>query len=301
MLKIKGIEKLSENQHFFVENFFDATEKLYKKETEVFKFALELQEKNAKEIFDMISKVMLNYDIDNTCMKLAPKDIRKLKKEFFKKIDSAFADEYRRENSTLTKTLLEVGESKYNYSAYLLGLGVNFNIKKISDTKLNKILKNTIQGETYSNRIYKNKDKIAKELKKEIKRFLNGETNCNNISKILNKKFKINKDNSSRLISDQVARVQDEINEQFFKDNPEFEDLLYCATLDNHTCSDCAELDGRTYKKSDDSRPSLPKHVRCRCTYILIPSEDYRPKRRINNINNETIDYKTFNEWKEDN
>ena len=142
-----------------------------------------------------------------------------------------------------------------------------------------------------------NKDKIAKELKNEIKSFLNGETNCNDISKTLEKKFKVNKDNSSRLIADQIARVQDEINEQFFKDNPEFENLLYCATLDNHTCSDCAELDGRTYKKSDDSRPSLPKHVRCRCTYILLPDKDYRPRKRINNITKEEIDYTTYKEW----
>ena len=152
MLKIKGIEKLNKNQRFFVENFFDMTEKLYKRDEEVFKFALELQEKNAKEIFDMIAKIMLNYDINDTCMNLSSKDIRKLKKEFFKKIDSAFANEYKRENSTLTTTLLEVGESKYNYSAYLLGVGVNFNIKKISDTKLNEILKRTIKGETYSNK-----------------------------------------------------------------------------------------------------------------------------------------------------
>lgn len=44
----------------------------------------------------------------------------------------------------------------------------------------------------------------------------------------------------------------------------------YVATLDGRTCPICGPDDGREYK-AGDPRPELPRHWRCRCTYIPIP------------------------------
>lgn len=41
----------------------------------------------------------------------------------------------------------------------------------------------------------------------------------------------------------------------------------YVATLDSRTCLICGPDDGNVYEK-DDLKPTLPRHWRCRCTYI---------------------------------
>ncbi|MGV7003664.1 phage minor head protein [Desulfovibrio sp. QI0442] len=46
----------------------------------------------------------------------------------------------------------------------------------------------------------------------------------------------------------------------------------YVATLDGRTCIMCGVDDGKIYKK-DDKRPSLPRHINCRCTYIPVFDE----------------------------
>ena len=46
----------------------------------------------------------------------------------------------------------------------------------------------------------------------------------------------------------------------------------YVATLDGRTCIVCGADDGKIYKK-DDKRPSLPRHINCRCTYIPVFDE----------------------------
>jgi len=54
----------------------------------------------------------------------------------------------------------------------------------------------------------------------------------------------------------------------------DFDDLVvgwkYSATLDRRTCLICGPTDGKIFKK-DESRPVLPRHWRCRCTYIPLP------------------------------
>ena len=44
---------------------------------------------------------------------------------------------------------------------------------------------------------------------------------------------------------------------------------LYVATLDGRTCLVCGADDGRIFKKTD-KRPSLPRHINCRCVYVPV-------------------------------
>ena len=44
---------------------------------------------------------------------------------------------------------------------------------------------------------------------------------------------------------------------------------LYLATLDGRTCPVCGADDGKVFKKGA-KRPSLPRHINCRCTYAPI-------------------------------
>lgn len=105
---------------------------------------------------------------------------------------------------------------------------------------------------------------------------------------------------TTRLVRNEVVRVQNAANEQFFKDNNDFKNLLYSATLDSKTCEKCASDDGKVFKVDED-RPELPRHVNDRCTYILLPNKNYRPDLRIDNETKETINYQTYEELEKNN
>lgn len=294
---IKGFNKLTKDQQFFALNFLKFAEDLYKKGEGSLIDIYNVQNRNASELLKEIANVMLKYNISDDKINIALLDKRTLTKELDDKINSQFDEEYKNENKIITDILTDIGKQKYNVDAYLLSLGKDFCINSISDGALKKVLNNTIEGKTYSDRIWDNKNKVAKQLKVKMRDFLSGNINCNDIEKEIRDRFKVNKSNSERLVRNEIARVQNQVNEEFFKDN-DGEYLLYSATLDFHICDECKGYDGKVYGVNED-RPVMPLHTNCRCTYILLPDKDYRPSMHIDNITKKNIDYKSYKEWYE--
>lgn len=294
MNKIKGVDKLTKAQRFYVINFLQLTKELYEINEKCLNDIWNLQNENEEELLRVIANIMLKYNIDNNKMNIKLSEQRQLIKQLDKQINYLMKGEYENENKILTDKLIELAKDKYNINNYLLSFGMNFELKKISDKDLKRILDTKIKGKNYSDRIWNNRNYIAKKLKVHIRDFLDGKTNCNKIEKEIRNRFKVDKNLSKRLVRNEIARVQNEVNEQFFRDN-NGEYLLYSATLDSKTCEECAKDDGKVFKVDED-RPELPRHVGDRCTYILLPSKDYRPDFRINNETKEDINYKTYSE-----
>lgn len=296
---IKGLNRLNKDQKFFVKSFLNLANELYKKGDKTLIDILKKEDLNAEKFLNDIGNVLLKHKITDEKMDLSLLESKMLTSQLDKKIEAIFNEEYKNENSLITKTLKQQIKDKYNVNNYLLSLGLNFTLNKIKSKDLKKILNHTIDGKNYSDRIYKNKNEVAKKMKVEVRKFLNGETNVNDIEKQIRNRFRVNKYNTQRLVNNEIARVQNASNEQFFVDNGG-EDLLYSATLDTHTCANCGDYDGVTFKVND-SRPDLPLHTNCRCTYILIPDKDYRPSYRINNLSKLDIDYQTYSNWMDEN
>ena len=293
---IKGFNKLTKGQQFFVSNFIEFAQELYDQGEKALEPILKLQNSDSEQLLNLISKLMLEYEIKDNILNLTEIQKRKITETLDKEINVMFKAQYDSENEVLTSTLRNIAREKYNINNYLLAFGVSFEISKIKEIDLKRILNHKVKGENYSKRIWKNRNKIAKQLRIEIRDFCNGNTNVNEIAKKIRKRFEVNKFLTERLVRNEICRVQNAVNEQFFKDN-EAEYLLYSATLDSKTCSKCAASDGKVYRFNDTNRPELPRHVNDRCTYIQLPNKDFRPTKRLNNITKEDINYQTFKEW----
>ncbi|MGL4848501.1 MAG: minor capsid protein [Clostridium sp.] len=292
---IKGFNKLSKEQKLFVAKFIEFARELYKQGDKVVKELLNTQNINEEYLLNVIAKIMLRYNIKDNVINIDKKTRNQLVKDIDKNIVGFIKEEYDNENTNITKKLNDIGKSKYLSSQYLLSLGMDFTINKISKKDLGRILNKKIKGENYSDRIWANKNEVAKKLKVDIRKFLDGEINTNQIERQIKQRFGVNKNCTKRLVRNEICRVQNDVNEQFFNDNSG-EHLLYSATLDSNTCSKCANDDGKVYSVND-SRPSLPRHVNDRCTYILLPDKNYRPSARLDNETKENIDYKSYEEW----
>ncbi|WP_346879020.1 minor capsid protein [Clostridium sp. UBA7791] len=292
----KGISK---DQQFYINLTEEFNKELYNiSDTEINKI-LSKQKKDRDTLLSEIGKIILTYTVADNILDLSSHEKIKLSKNLNNIISDIFKAQTKNEISKANDILTMIGLDKYYSNSYTLSLGFDFKIKKITDKALDGIIKKTIKGKNYSDRIWDNKNKVAKALRVEIKKFLNGEINLNEIEKVVKTRFNFNAYNTKRLVQNETSRVMNQVNEEFQEDH-NIEYVMWSATLDDKTGDYDASLDGKVFRVDDDSRP-MPiddTHIGCRCCYISLPNENYRPSKRLDNKTKEKISYKTYEEWK---
>jgi SPP1 gp7 family putative phage head morphogenesis protein len=291
--------KPTQNQQLAKEITEKLNEELYSLSDSEINKILKLHKDNRNKILNEFGKIILSYNVKDDTLNLTESEKIKLNKELQGKINDIFKSETKEEIKKVTNILKEITLDKYYSNSYVMSMGLDFTLKKITDKQLDRIIKNTIEGKLYSDRIWDNKNKIAKTIKLEVKKFLNGKTNLNSIEKIIKTKYNSNAFNTKRLVQNETSRVMTGANEKFQKDYG-IEHVMWSATLDEKTADYDASLDGKVFRVDDNTRPMPIKdtHIGCRCSYISLPNKDYRPKKTLDNLTKERINYKTYKEWK---
>lgn len=288
---------MNKDKKLFRDKFIEFAEELYNQGDKELLNLLRQQKIDRDKILNEVGMILLRYDIKDTSLNLSHAEYIKEYKNLDILISNVFESQYNGEKVATDKLLKMIAEDKYYSNSFLLSLGLDFKLNKMKVKDIKKILDATIEGKNYSDRIWSNKNKVAKVIKKEMKDFLQGNTNVNDIYKVVKDRFNQSAYITRRLVQNEVARVQEEVNNQWQEDN-NIEWVLYDGTLDDKICGECQQYDGKTYK-ADEKPIDLPQHVHCRCTYISLPSKDYKPRSRINNISKKDIDWTTYKEWKE--
>ena len=246
-------------------------------------------------ILDEIARTLLQYNINNNILDLSMFDKAKLRQELFNLINETFKEEYKQESMFTKDFLYNVAMDKIYSNSYLLSIGINYSLKPVKENVLKKIINKKIDGKTYSDRIWNNKNKVAKQMKVEVDKFLNGKTTVNEINSVIGRRFDVNWTNTNRLVTDQIAIVQNEAN-KYWRQEHDIKKVMYCATLDMKTCSDCGQYDGKIY--DIDKAPAIHRHVMCRCDLLSIVNENWKPKSRWDNESKNRINWQSFEEWK---
>lgn len=283
-------------QQLFIDLKIKLTNEIYEKYSKQINEIARTQKKSVFTILDEIAKIILEYNVKDEVMDISIREKLKLKKQMNKLINDVFKDEYKIEKDTITSNLINAAKDSYYSSCYIYGLGISYTLKPVKQNVLNKIINKKIDGKTYSNRIWNNKNKIAKMLKKEINDFLNGKTDVNSISKNIKYRFDVNYNISDRLVRTEIAKVQCEANEVWAKEH-NIKKQMFCATLDRKTSKICQSLDGKIYDFDDKNKKIPPLHPNCRSCLIDIV-DGWKPKTRIDNETKQNINYQTYSEWK---
>ena len=252
--------------------------------------------KNNKNILlEKISEILLNYIVKDDVLKLSEKEKQKILEELFKLIEESSFKEYKNEKKKMESSFEIATQDTHDLKYYILTCGSNKKYKKLKKETKQDIINRVIDGKLWSDRLWDNKAEIELLLKKDIKNFLDGKISVNKIKKSINDRYSTNASNTNRLVSNEIARCQCEVNEQFFKDE-EIEEVIYLATLDTRTCKRCQNYDGKIFKLNE-SRPKLPLHIGCRCCYIETVPEWTPIHRRDNTIVDSHINFKDYKNW----
>lgn len=294
--------KLNKYQVEFVNNTLKINEMIFNLSDREIKKLFALHKEQRDKLLQEIASIIMEYKVTEEFMDLSSKEKMMLNERLGNEVKEAFTEQNKIEKEKMDSLLKKVAEDKYFMNCFNLALGIDFSLKKIDSKTLDRIIKGTVEGKNYSDRLWKNKNDLSKILQKEIKDFLEGRTSINEISKVIKDRFNQNSFNSKRLINNETARVQSQVNEQWAKDY-KVEYQLFMATLDQKTSDICRSLDGNVYSINDKNKPIPPTgtHVGCRSCLVSIPSKDWKPSSRMDNETKEQITYKNYEEWKKDN
>lgn len=292
--------KITQTQQDYVFNVIKALEGQFNSVEEGLRETINQSEEDFSKFTGYIAQMVFDGTVEEDILKLP----KRLQKQHFDTINSfiqqTFKDEYAREHRQIQDTLLE---KAINLDLYReMTLNSNFNMESMPDTnKYLSIVNTEVDGKLWSDRLWTNKALIQDTLMTTIKKLGMGHITIADAKRNIQQAGQRKSYETARLVRNELARVQSQVNEEFDKSN-NVQWQLFMATLDNRTSSMCKTLDGKTYRIDDKNKPIPPlgTHVNCRSTLVGIPDKDWRPKSRRDKRDgkNEIIPYET---WKTEN
>lgn len=163
------------------------------------------------------------------------------------------------------------GVYKDNYYKNLFDIGKTIGIKssvcEVDDKKIRKVLNASWSGKNYSQRIWKNTDKLAKLIKNEITNGFHRGVSINKMAKLVQQRMNVGKYEATRLVRTEMNYVQNRAALDSIKDS-DMKYYIFLATLDKKTSTVCRAHDRKVYPV-DSATPGTnmpPLHPHCRST-----------------------------------
>jgi SPP1 gp7 family putative phage head morphogenesis protein len=203
------------------------------------------------------------------------------------------------EVNKVSDILKNVYKTAYYESAFCLDEGMSITLKfdLLKKEFIDRAVNSKLAGELFSDRIWKNKSDMIDLLKQKIVDCMKGDTTIDKIAREIRDTFSVQAYESKRLVITEVTRVQSQASIDIAK-NTGIEKHMWSATLDTHTCDDCAANDNKIFDIDDDNAPEIPLHSNDRCCWINIP-ENWTPTKRKDNETKQIIDYVSYDEWQQ--
>lgn len=224
-------------------------------------------------------------------------DIRNKLNSELKKMGKLLAND---EVNQLTSILEAIAIETYYKTAFVMDHGIKTQIKfnLIRQEFIDSIVNAEFKGEMFSDRIWKNKDKLIKKIRLEIEDSMNGNKTVDQVARAIRNDFAVSTYESKRLARTEMTRVQVNAQEKIGIDSGATW-VMWLATLDKKTNREDAALDGKKWR-IDEEHPKPPLHPNCRCCLINIPDEDWTPKKRKDNESKEIIPFQEYEKWLKD-
>lgn len=179
------------------------------------------------------------------------------------------------------------------------GLDVGISFCVLDDRAIEEAVNTKWHGKRFSQRIWKNTDRLAQEAQElTVKALMSGESLTKTAAK-LSESFETAKYNSVTLIHTETAHIHAMADKRAYEELG-FEEYKYLATLDYVTCERCQSLDGMVFSVKDAHEGvNYPvMHPRCRCTTTANINYGKRRARDPITGKNELVDGDTnYRDW----
>ena len=169
----------------------------------------------------------------------------------------------------MTKFLSGAYKDNYYKNLFDIGktIGIKSSVSEVDDKKIRKVLNNSWSGKNYSQRIWKNTDKLSKLIKNEITDGFHRGVSINKMAKLVQQRMNVGKYEATRLVRTEMNYVQNKAALDSIKDS-DMKYYIFLATLDKKTSTVCRAHDRKVYPV-DSATPGTnmpPLHPHCRST-----------------------------------
>ena len=202
-----------------------------------------------------------------------------------------------------TKTHRETIHNAYYRTIYDTGVGLKINpaFSKLDNRAVNQVLNTKFLGGNYSERIWKNTDKLANTLKEVIGSAIARGESYSKTAREIRERFGVTQYEATRLVQTETCYFQNQAEIEALK-TMGIEKYKFIATLDSRTSDICREHDKKVYNiedaKAGENLP--PLHPNCRSTVSAYLGEEYESAIRIarnENGENEYVENIDYSEW----
>lgn len=187
---------------------------------------------------------------------------------------------FSKQMGTVTGAMGDIFESGYYHTAYELqkGFNIGWDIAGLDQSQIEKVLSKpwAVDGKSFSERIWTNKEKLISELHGELTQNIMLGADPQKAIDSLAKKMNTSKQNAGRLIMTEEAYFSSAAQRDCFNEL-DVEQYEIVATLDSHTSDICRSLDGKHFPMKDFQAgvTAPPFHVYCRSTTVPYFDEDF--------------------------
>lgn len=202
-----------------------------------------------------------------------------------------------------TKAHRETIKNAYYKTIYDTGVGLKINpaFSRLDNRAVNQVLNTKFLGGNYSERIWKNTDKLANTLKEVIGSAIARGESYSKTARGIRERFGVTQYEATRLVQTETCYFQNQAEIEALK-TMGIEKYKFIATLDSRTSDICREHDKKVYNiedaKAGENLP--PLHPNCRSTVSAYLGEEYESAIRIarnEDGENEYVDNVPYNEW----
>ncbi|MED3691297.1 minor capsid protein [Peribacillus butanolivorans] len=202
-----------------------------------------------------------------------------------------------------TKILNEAVFESYYRTGFLIEAGLEKAIKlnPLKENEIKAIVNTPIKEEMFSSRIWKNKEKLVKQVRFSVQQAMMHGTDPRKLSREVKRIFNVTAFESRRLINNEISRVTRQAQDQVYEQSGRVKEVMFDATLDKKTSKYCREHDGVKYKFGEHPRIPEDTHVQCRSDIIPI-IDGWKPRVKKENMKNEDgvkpiVDYSNYKAW----
>lgn len=202
-----------------------------------------------------------------------------------------------------TKAHRETIQNAYYKTIYDTGVGLKINpaFSRLDNRAVNQVLNTKFLGGNYSERIWKNTDKLADTLKEVIGSAIARGESYSKTARGVRERFGVTQYEATRLVQTETCYFQNQAEIEALK-TMGIEKYKFIATLDSRTSDICREHDKKVYNiedaKAGENLP--PLHPNCRSTVSAYLGEEYESAIRVarnENGENEYVENIDYGEW----
>lgn len=215
-------------------------------------------------------------ELENASAKYHISKLEALKIHTQQSLESLFS----KQGLTVSGALSDVYTSGYYHTVYELqkGFNIGWDIAGIDEAQLEKVLAKpwAADGYNFSERIWKNKDKLISEVHNELSQNIMLGADPQKAIDALAKKMNTSKHNAGRLVMTEESYFSSTAQKEAFQELG-VEQFEIVATLDSHTSEICRMMDGKHFPMTDfqPGATAPPFHVYCRSTTVPYFDDDF--------------------------